>query len=100
MNLRQSAESRRPQVHRRLSELELAVRVGGELEVAWHLNQARRSGASLPEIRDAIQRALKKPGTPAAALTQCADQLARRGFNAGDARWSGSPPGVGRLSPC
>ena len=100
MNLIKSAESRRQQANRRLSELKLAIRIGDELDVAWHMTQARRSGASLPEILGAIKLGMKLRGTPATALTQCADELARRVCNAGDALWPNCQSNVGMLSPC
>ena len=98
MNLTQSTESRRQQAHRRLSELDLAVRLGGEPEMAWHMTQARRSGASLPEILDAIKLGMKMRGTPAAALTRCAHELIRRVFDAHHALGSSRQPRVVLLS--
>jgi hypothetical protein len=96
----QPIAGRRQQVRRRLSELELAVRIGGELDVAWHMTQASRSGASLPEIVDAIQLGVKMRGTPAVALTECADELVRRLRDTGNRLWSGRESSVGMLSPC
>lgn len=100
MKLIESMASRRQQAHRRLRELELAVSIGGELEVAWHLTQARRGGASLAEILDAIKQGMKKRGTPAAALTRCADDLMRRMSSTGDALWANRESSAGVLSPC
>lgn len=100
MKLINSWKSRQEQAHRRLSELELAVRIGGELEVAWHMTQAKRGGASLAEILDALKRGMKMRGTSAAALTQCADDLVRRLCNAGDALWANRESSAGMLSPC
>ena len=100
MKIINSLETRRQQARRRLSELELAVRIGGELDVAWHMTQASRSGASLPAILDAIRLGMKMRGTPPAALTECADELVRRLHDAGNGLWSSREPGVGMLSPC
>ena len=100
MNFIKSTESRRQQARRRLGELELAVRIGGELDVAWHMTQAKRSGASFPEILDAIKLGMKMRGTPAVALTECADDLVRRLCHTEDALWSNRKQSVGMLSPC
>jgi hypothetical protein len=100
MNLSKSAESRRQQAHRRLGELELAVGAGGDRDVAWHVTQAGRSGASLPEILDAIKLGMKLRGTPEATLTEYADDWVRRLFRPGVALWSNRRASVGRLSPC
>jgi len=81
MNTTEQAETRRQQAHRRLSELEIAAGIGGDLDVAWHITQAARGGASLAEVRDAVKLGMKLRGTPAAVLTQCANELVNRVFH-------------------
>ena len=81
MNTIEQAETRRQQAHRRLSELEIAVGTGGELELAWHMTQAARSGALLTEVVDAVRLGMKMRGTPAVALTQCVHDVVKKVFN-------------------
>ena len=100
MNTIEQAETRRQQAHRRLSELEIAAGIGGDLDVAWHITQAARGGASLAEVRDAVELGMKLRGTPAAVLTQCADDLEKRVFNVRGASWSTRQSIVEELSLC
>ena len=81
MNTTEQAETRRQQAHRRLSELEIAAGIGGDLDVAWHITQAARSGASLPEVMDAVSLGMKMRGTPAVDLTQCVHDVVKKVFN-------------------
>ena len=99
MNTNEQTEARRQQAHRRLSELEIAVGIGSELDLAWHITQAARSGASLAEVVDALRLGMKKHGTPTAVLTQCND-LVKRVFNVRGASRPARQPTVEMLSPC
>ena len=87
MNTIETDETRRQQTHRRLSELEIAVGIGGELDLAWHITQAARSGASLAEVVDAVRLGMKMRGTPTAVLTQCVHDMVKRVLNARGALW-------------
>lgn len=49
-----SGDAHRQQARRRLRELELAARLGDGLELAWHIAQAVRSGASPAEVAEAV----------------------------------------------
>lgn len=100
MNTNEHTEARRQQAHRRLSELEIAVGTGGELDLAWHITQAARGGASLAEVRDAVRLGMKMRGTPATVLTQCADDLVKRVFNVRGASRPTRPSIVNELSLC
>ena len=100
MNTNEQTEARRQQAHRRLSELEIAVGIGGELDLAWHITQAARSGASLAEVVDAVRLGMKMRGTPTAALTQCAHDLVKRVFNVRGASWPTRQSIVESLSQC
>ena len=100
MNTIEQAEARRQQAHRRLSELEIAVGIGGEQDVAWHITQAARSGASLAAVLDAVKLGMEMRGTPAAALTQCADDMVKLVFNVRGASWPTRQSIVEMLSPC
>ena len=99
MNTIEQAETRRQQAHRRLSELEIAVGTGGELDLAWHVTQAARSGASLAEVVDALRLGMKMRGTPTTVLTQCND-LVKRALNVRGASWPARQPTVEMPSPC
>ena len=98
MNTNEQAETRRQQSHRRLSELEIAVGAGGELDLAWHITQAARSGASLPEVVDAVRLGMKMRGTPAVALTQCVHDVVKKVFKG--ASWPTRQSIVNDLSLC
>ena len=78
MNLIEQTEARRQHAQRRLNELELAAGSGGKLDLAWHMTQAVRTGASLAEVADAVRRGMKMRGTPAIALTQCVHDVVNR----------------------
>ena len=100
MNAIEQAETRRQQAHRRLSELEIAAGIGGKLDLAWHITQAARSGASLPEVVDAVRLGMKMRGTPAVVLTQCANELVKRVFNVRGASRPTRQSIVNELSLC
>jgi hypothetical protein len=100
MNTNEQTEARRQQAHRRLSELEIAVGIGGELDLAWHITQAARSGASLAEVVGALRLGMKMRGTPAAVLTQCADELVNRVFHVRGASRPTRQSIVNELSLC
>ena len=70
-------EVRGQQALRRLSELEAAARLGGGAELAWHIIQALRSGASLPEIKAAVERGMEMRGAQRSVLASCADEWVR-----------------------
>lgn len=93
-------EARRQQAQRRLSELEVAVRIGDTADLAWHITQATRSGAALPDILGAIKLGIKMRGEPGDALTQCADDLAEQVVRSRDEPWSDRRSIVEMLSPC
>jgi hypothetical protein len=97
MSTIEQTEARR---HRRLSELEVAVGIGGELDLAWHSTQAARSGASLAAVLDAVKLGMEMRGTPAAALTQCDDDMVKLVFNVRGASWPTRQSIVEMLSPC
>ena len=100
MNTIEQSEARRQQVHRRLSDLEVAVRISGELDEALHITQAARSRASLAEVLDAVRLGVKMRGILAAVLTQCADELVERVFNVRGTSWPTRRSIVEMLSPC
>ena len=100
MNTNEQITARRQQAHRRLSELEVAVRIGGELDAAWQITQAARSGASLAEVLNAVRLGMKMRGTPATVLTQCADELVKRVVKVRGASWPTRQSTVKMLSPC
>jgi alkylhydroperoxidase/carboxymuconolactone decarboxylase family protein YurZ len=95
----EQTEARRRQAHRRLNELEIAVGVGGRLDLAWHIAQAARSGASHADVLDAVKQGVKRRGTPTAVLAQCND-LVKRVFNERGASWPTRKPTVESLSQC
>jgi len=89
------------QARRRLSELEIASRLGCETERAWHVNQAVRSGASLSEIQEAVEHGMERRGAPATLLTPCTDEWLRAaggGGNLRPARRAGAVPPALRCS--
>ena len=100
MNTIEQVEIRRQQAHRRLSELEVAVRTGGELELAWHITQAARGGASLAEVRGAVKLGMKLRGTPVAGLTQCANEWVNRVFSVSGASRPTRRATVNEMSLC
>ena len=93
-------EARRQQAQRRLSELEVAVGIGDTADLAWHITQATRSGASLPDILDAVKLGIKMRGEPGDALRQCTDGLIERVFRRRDESWFTRQSIVETLSPC
>jgi len=75
MNTGKRIEVRRQQTLRRLSELEAAARLGGGAELAWHIMQALRSGASLPEIKAALEQGMEMRGKTNRVVTRCPHRL-------------------------
>jgi len=92
--------ARRQKAHRRLSELEIAVGIGGELDLTWHIAQAARSGATLGEVLDALKRGMEMRDTPDAALTQSADDLADQVSGVQSRSWPTRESVVELLTPC
>jgi hypothetical protein len=80
MNTIAPTEVRQERVHRRLGELEVAAGLGDGPELAWHIAQAARCGASLTEVLKSVNAGMKMRGTSVASLTQCADMLMQRAF--------------------
>ncbi len=93
-------EARRQQAQRRLNELEVAVGIGDTADLAWHITQATRSGAALPDILGAIKLGIKMRGESGDALTQCADDLAEQVVRSRDEPWSDRRSVAEVLSPC
>jgi len=77
INTGKKIEVRSQQALRRLSELEAAARLGGGAGLAWHIMQALRSGASLPEIQAAVERGMEMHGVQRSVLTSFADEWVR-----------------------
>lgn len=82
MNQLEHIEADARQVHRRLTELELAVVIGGESGLAWHITQAARGGASAAQVLHAIKLGVEMRGTPTPALAQCVTDIIKRVFSA------------------
>ena len=100
MNTLEMTEARRQQVHRRLNELEIAAGIGSELDMAWHIAQAARGGASLAEVLAAIRLGMEMRGTPGTVLTQCTSELVKRVFHVRGASRFTRPSTVNELSLC
>jgi alkylhydroperoxidase/carboxymuconolactone decarboxylase family protein YurZ len=94
MNKLEYIEPRDQQSHRRLAELEIAVVIGGESGLAWHIIQAARSGASAAQVLDAVKLGVEMRGTSTPDLTQSALETVRKIFGVRGGSLATPQPGL------